>query len=50
MQSNLTIAWEHMTASDTLERRIAREVAGLEKTFGRIIACNVLRRETRKRT
>lgn len=41
MQSNLTIAWEHMTASDTLEHRIAREVAGLEKTFGRIIACNV---------
>lgn len=41
MQSNLSIAWRHMTASDFLEQRIAREVAGLEKTFGRITACQV---------
>jgi cold shock CspA family protein len=41
MQSSLVIAWEHMSASDALERRIEREVANLEKTFGRITACRV---------
>lgn len=41
MQSNLIITWEHMTASEALERRIEREAAALEKTFGRIISCRV---------
>ena len=41
MQTPLQIAWEHLEPSDFIKQRIEREVAGLEKTFGRIISCTV---------
>lgn len=41
MQTELQIAWEQMEPSDFVRKRIEREVAGLEKTFGRITACKV---------
>lgn len=41
MQTDLQIAWERLEPSDFLRGRIEREVAGLEKTFGRITSCKV---------
>jgi cold shock CspA family protein/ribosome-associated translation inhibitor RaiA len=41
MQTDLQISWERMEPSDFLRGRIEREVAGLEKTFGRITSCQV---------
>lgn len=41
MKTELQITWERMHASDFMRRRIEREVAGLEKTFGRITSCKV---------
>lgn len=41
MQNPLQITWEHLEPSDFLKRRIEREVAGLERTFDRIVACKV---------
>jgi cold shock CspA family protein len=41
MQTDLQIAWEHIEPSDFLRRRIEREVAALERTFGRITSCKV---------
>jgi cold shock CspA family protein/ribosome-associated translation inhibitor RaiA len=39
MQTTLKIAWEHMAPSDFVRARIEREVASLEKTYGRITSC-----------
>lgn len=41
MQTELQIAWEQMEPSDFVRKRIEREVAGLEKMFGRITSCKV---------
>jgi cold shock CspA family protein/ribosome-associated translation inhibitor RaiA len=41
MQTPLQIVWEHLDPSDFIKKRIEREVAGLEKTFGRIVSCKV---------
>lgn len=41
MLTQLQIAWEHMDPSEFVQQRIEREVAGLERTFGRIISCKV---------
>lgn len=41
METSLQIAWEHIEPSDFLKGRIEREVAGLERTFGRITSCKV---------
>lgn len=41
MQSALHISFERMEPSDFLRQRIEREVAGLEKRYGRITSCNV---------
>lgn len=41
MQTELQIAWERMEPSDFVRRRIERELARLEKTFGRITSCKV---------
>jgi cold shock CspA family protein/ribosome-associated translation inhibitor RaiA len=39
MQTPLQIAWEHIEPSDFLQARIEREVAALERRFGRITSC-----------
>jgi cold shock CspA family protein len=41
MQTPLQIVWERLGPSDFVKNRIEREVAGLEKTFGRIVSCKV---------
>lgn len=41
MQTDLQVAWERLEPSEFLQKRIEREVAGLEKTFGRITSCKV---------
>lgn len=41
MQTSLQIAWEHIEPSDFVKQRIEREIAGLEKTYGRITSCRV---------
>lgn len=41
MQTALHIAFERMEPSDFLRQRIEREVAALEKRYGRITACQV---------
>ncbi|MBL8544162.1 MAG: HPF/RaiA family ribosome-associated protein [Hyphomonadaceae bacterium] len=41
METSLQIVWEHMEPSDFLRGRIEREVAALERTFGRITSCKV---------
>ena len=41
MQTELQIAWERLEPSEFLQKKIEREVAGLEKTFGRITSCKV---------
>lgn len=41
MQTALHIAFERMEPSDFLRHRIEREVASLEKRYGRITACQV---------
>ena len=42
MQTELQISWERLEPSDFLQSRIEREVAGLERTFGRIVSCKVV--------
>jgi len=42
MQTPLQLSWEHLDPSDFIQARIEREVEGLEKTFGRIVACAVV--------
>jgi cold shock CspA family protein/ribosome-associated translation inhibitor RaiA len=41
METALHIAFEQMEPSDFVRQRIEREVAGLEKRYGRITSCNV---------
>jgi cold shock CspA family protein len=41
VQTSLQIAWEHIEPSDFMKQRIEREVAALERTFGRITSCKV---------
>jgi cold shock CspA family protein len=41
MQTDLQISWERMEPSDFVRGRIEREVADLERTFGRITSCRV---------
>lgn len=41
MQTALHISFERMEPSDFIRQRIEREVAGLEKRYGRITSCNV---------
>jgi cold shock CspA family protein len=41
METRLQISYERLGASDYVKRRIEREVARLEKTFGRITSCRV---------
>jgi cold shock CspA family protein/ribosome-associated translation inhibitor RaiA len=41
MQTPLQIAWEGLEPSDFVKARIEREVAALERTFGRITSCKV---------
>jgi ribosomal subunit interface protein len=41
MQTTLQIAWEHIEPSEFVKARIEREVAALERRFGRITSCKV---------
>lgn len=41
MQTPLQISWEHIDSSEFIEGRIRREVAALERLFGRITSCRV---------
>lgn len=41
MQSPPQISWEHIDPSDFIKARIDKEIASLEKTFGRIVSCQV---------
>jgi cold shock CspA family protein len=41
MQTPLQIAWEHIDPSDFIESRIRREVAALERLYGRITSLKV---------
>jgi cold shock CspA family protein/ribosome-associated translation inhibitor RaiA len=41
MQSPIQITWERLDPSDFLKQRIEREIAGLEKRYGRITSCEV---------
>lgn len=41
MQTPLQISFEHMDASAFVEARIRREVAALERLFGRVTSCRV---------
>jgi cold shock CspA family protein len=41
METPLQISWEHMDPSDFVRGRVEREVAGLEKRYGRITSCRV---------
>lgn len=41
MQTDLQISWEHIEPSEFMRGRIEREVAALERMFGRIKSCKV---------
>lgn len=42
MQTELQVSWKHLDPSEFIQRRIEREVAGLERMFGRITSCKVV--------